>query len=117
VSVCTYTNYSARGIWEALIKAYAIGRGNTTKEHFMGETKADNVPDPTGESTLRGAALDGSEQEKSVAHTAFQKNRSTDTTLRLDGEEDTLYEDGLEVEDGSGPLTGKDGRDDTDNPQ
>jgi hypothetical protein len=28
-----------------------------------------------------------------------------------------LYEDGLELEDGSAPLTGKDGRDDTDNPQ
>ena len=86
----------------------------------MGETKADgdnDVPvDKSGESTLRGSALDGSEQEKSVAHTAFEKTRNTDTTLRLDGEEDTLYEDGLEVEDGSGPLTGKDGRDDTDNP-
>ena len=119
MSVCTYTNYSARGIWEALIKAYAVGPDNTTEEHFMGEIKGDedNVPDPAGESTLRGAALDGSEQEKSVAHTAFQKTRNTDTTLRLDGEEDTLYEDGLEVEDGSGPLTGKDGRDDTDNPQ
>lgn len=85
----------------------------------MGAIKADedNVPDPTGESTLRGAALDGSEQKKSVAHAEFEKTRKTDTTLRLDGEEDTLYEDGLEVEDGSGPLTGKDGRDDTDNPQ
>jgi hypothetical protein len=119
VSACAYTNYSTRGIWEARIEAYPVGPDNTTKEQFMGEIKADgdNVPDPTGESTLRGAALDGSEQEKSVAHAAFQKTRNTDTTLRLDGEEDTLYEDGLEVEDGSGPLTGKDGRDDTDNPQ
>jgi hypothetical protein len=87
----------------------------------MGDTKADgdnDVPvDKTGESTLRGSALDGSEQEKSVAHMAFDKTQNTDSTLRLDGEEDTLYEDGLEVEDGSGPLTGKDGRDDTDNPQ
>jgi hypothetical protein len=86
----------------------------------MGDTKADgdnDVPvDKSGESTLRGSALDGSEQEKSVAHAAFDKTRNTDSTLRLDGEEDTLYEDGLEVEDGSGPLTGKDGRDDTDNP-
>jgi hypothetical protein len=119
VSACTYNNYSARGIWEALIEAYPVGRGNTTKEHCMGDIKADedNVPaDKSGESTLRGSALDGSEQEKSVAHTAFEKTRNTDSTLRLDGEEDTLYEDGLEVEDGSGPLTGKDGRDDTDNP-
>jgi hypothetical protein len=85
----------------------------------MGDIKddEDNPIDETGESTLRGSALDGSEQKKSVAHMAFEKARNTDTTLRLDGEEDTLYEDGLELEDGSAPLTGKDGRDDTDNPQ
>lgn len=78
------------------------------------ETDGDNIPiDKTGESTLRGAALEGSEQKKSVAHTAFEKTRNPDATLHLDGEEDTLYDDGLEVEDGSGPLTGKDGRDDT----
>jgi hypothetical protein len=38
---------------------------------------------------------------------------NTDTTLRLDDEEDTLYEDGLEVDDDSPPLTGIGGRDDT----
>ena len=79
------------------------------------DTGGDNVPiDQTGESTLRGSGLDGSEQKKSVAHTAFEKTRNPDATLRLDGEEDTLYDDGLEVDDDSaGPLTGKDGRDDT----
>jgi hypothetical protein len=78
------------------------------------KTDADNIPiDATGESTLRGAALDGSEQKKSVKHTAFEKTLNPDTTLHLDGEEDTLYDDGLELEDGSPPLTGKDGRDDT----
>jgi hypothetical protein len=78
------------------------------------ETDGDNTPiDKTGESTLRGAALDGSEQKKSVAHAAFEKNRNPDATLHLDDEEDTLYDDGLEVDDGSGPLTGKDGRDDS----
>jgi hypothetical protein len=69
--------------------------------------------DGSGESTLRGRALDGSEQKKAVDHTAVEKTRNTDSTLRLDGEEDTLYEDGLELEDDSAPLTGKDGRDDT----
>ncbi len=62
---------------------------------------------------FEGAALDGSEQKKSVAHTAFDKTRNPDATLHLDGEEDTLYDDGLELEDDSGPLTGKDGRDDS----
>jgi hypothetical protein len=69
--------------------------------------------DRSGESTLRGRALDGAEQKKAVDHTASDKTRNTDSTLRLDDEEDTLYEDGLDLEDESGPLTGKDGRDDT----
>jgi hypothetical protein len=83
----------------------------------MGDIKTEDggsVPvDQSGESKLRGRALDGSEQKSAVDHAAFEKARNTDTTVRLDGEEDTLYEDGLELEDGSAPLTGKDGRDDT----
>jgi hypothetical protein len=81
----------------------------------MGNEKTSGEANPTesGETNLRGAALRGPEQKKSVDHVVFDKNRNTDTTLRLDGEEDTLYEDGLEVEDDSPPLTGKDGRDDT----
>ena len=78
------------------------------------QTDGDGVPiDTTGEASLRGAALEGSEQKKSVAHSVADKTRNTDATLRLDGEEDTLYEDGLELEDDSPPLTGKDGRDDS----
>jgi hypothetical protein len=83
----------------------------------MGDIKTEDEGtgpiDRSGESTLRGRALDGSEQKKAVDHTAFEKTQDTDATLRLDGEEDTLYEDGLDLEDDSGPLTGKDGRDDT----
>ena len=82
----------------------------------MGDIKNDEggIPsDETGESTLRGPGLEGSEQKRSVAHTAYEKTRNTDATLRLDGEEDTLYDDGLELDDDSAPLTGKDGRDDT----
>jgi hypothetical protein len=83
----------------------------------MGDIKAEDEGespiDGSGESTLRGRALDGSEQKRAVNNTAFEKTRNTDSTLRLDDEEDTLYEDGLDLEDDSGPLTGKDGRDDT----
>jgi hypothetical protein len=82
----------------------------------MGEIKTEDEGsslDDGGESKLRGRALDGSERDNAVDHSTDAKKRNTDSTLRLDGEEDTLYEDGLEVEDGSGPLTGKDGRDDT----
>ncbi|HEY2464953.1 MAG TPA: hypothetical protein VGI32_12925 [Steroidobacteraceae bacterium] len=77
------------------------------------KTGGDDVPDKSGESSLRGPALDGSDQKKSVAHTEFEKTRNPDGTLHLDDEEDTLYDDGLEVDDDSAPLTGKDGRDDT----
>lgn len=82
----------------------------------MGDIKTDDedIPgDETGESELRGPGLEGPEQKQSVAHTAFEKTRNPDATLRLDGEEDTLYDDGLELEDDSAPLTGQDGRDDT----
>jgi hypothetical protein len=70
-------------------------------------------PDPTAESYLRGAPLEGPDQRTSADHVAYDKTRKTDQTLRLDGEEDTLYEDGLDVEDDSRPLTGIDGRDDS----
>jgi hypothetical protein len=83
----------------------------------MGDIKNDDVDsipvDSSGESKLRGRALDGSERKNAADHTDFEKTRNTDATLRLDGEEDTLYDDGLELEDDSAPLTGKDGRDDT----
>jgi hypothetical protein len=82
----------------------------------MGNIKSEDGgtnPLDSGESTLRGRALDGSEQRKAVDHAAYEKTRNTDSTLRLDGEEDTLYDDGLELEDDSALLTGKDGRDDT----
>jgi hypothetical protein len=82
----------------------------------MGEIKTEGgerIPDESGESNIRGTALAGSERNQAADHVAFDKTRNTDATLRLDGEEDTLYNDGLELEDGSGPLTGKDGRDDT----
>ena len=76
---------------------------------------ANQIPaDTAAESTLRGSKLSGSDRQNAVDHVAYEKTRNTDTTLRLDGEEDTLYEDGLEIEDKSGPLTGQGGRDDTD---
>jgi hypothetical protein len=84
----------------------------------MGNIKTDDGDqdpvDTAAESNLRGNALSGSDRKKAVDHVAYEKTRNTDTTLRLDGEEDTLYDDGLELEDHSGPLTGQDGRDDTD---
>ena len=83
----------------------------------MGDIKTEDggpiAGDESGESRLRGPRLEGSEQRQAVDHTAYAKARNTDSILRLDGEEDTLYDDGLELDDDSPPLTGKDGRDDT----
>jgi hypothetical protein len=82
----------------------------------MGDIKTEGGTTPSdesGESNLRGRVLDGSEQKNAADHTAYEKSRNTDAVLRLDGEEDTLYDDGLEVDADSPPLTGKDGRDDT----
>jgi hypothetical protein len=69
--------------------------------------------DIAGEADLRGAGLAGADRKTSVGHTASGKARNTDSVLRLDGEEDTLYDDGLELEDDSKPLTGIGGVDDT----
>jgi hypothetical protein len=45
------------------------------------------------------------------------KTPNADTVLRLDGEEDTLYGDALDLEDDSRPLTGINGRDDSVKPR
>jgi hypothetical protein len=61
------------------------------------------------ESRLRGKNLDGSEQPDAVDHTAYKEKRNPDTELNLDNEDDSLYEDGLDVEDDSETLYGTKG--------
>ena len=56
-----------------------------------------STPATSAERRLRGDALDGSEQKNAVDHAKYEKTRRPDTELRLDGEEDTLYDDGLDV--------------------
>jgi hypothetical protein len=65
--------------------------------------------DQSGETKLRGEELEGSEQKRAADHVAYEKRRNPDTTVRVDGEEDSLYTDGLELEDETPPL-GTDGR-------
>jgi len=55
---------------------------------------------------LRGKALGGAEQRAAVDHVEYETSRNLDTELRLDGEDDSLYSDGLNVGDGSLPLAG-----------
>jgi hypothetical protein len=56
------------------------------------------------ERQLRGKNLDGSDQKDAVDHTDYEKNRNPDAELHLDDETDTLYNDGLDVEDDSETL-------------
>jgi hypothetical protein len=78
----------------------------------MGNGKSDDdqpdAADESGESTLRGDAVDGSDQKRAVDHEAFEKRRNPDTAVRVDDEEDTLYSDGLELEDDTPPLIAPD---------
>jgi hypothetical protein len=78
----------------------------------MGNEKPDDdqrdAADESGESKLRGDVLAGSEQKRAVDHSTYEKARNPDTELRTDDEEDTLYSDGLEVEDDTPPLISPD---------
>lgn len=81
----------------------------------MGDTKDDDgrAIDKSGESKLRGRTLDGAERDSSVEHTGYAKKRDPDSVLRLDNEKDSLFSDGLELEDDSKPLSSTDGKDDS----
>jgi len=69
--------------------------------------------EPTGAdaeaSRLRGADLEGADQKIAVDHVSYKKARNPDTELHLDGEEDSLYNDGLEIDDDADTLAGTDG--------
>ncbi len=71
------------------------------------KTTTDERPDATDQSAedrLRGDSLAGSEQKRAVDHTAYEKRRNPDTVVRVDGEEDTLYNDGLELDENTPPM-------------
>lgn len=76
------------------------------------ETPKDSKDSPTAaERRLRGNSLDGAENKTAVDHDAYEKRRNPDTELRLDGEEDTLYDDGLDTgEDDPDTLAGTRGK-------
>lgn len=60
--------------------------------------------DKSGESAVRGTDLKGPESKDAVDHAAYEIERNPDTLLRVDDEDDSLYTDGLEVEDDSEAL-------------
>ena len=70
-----------------------MGNGNPSDDD-----KEDQSP-RSGERRLRGGDLDGSENKRAVDHADYEKRRNPDTELRVDGEDDSLYDDGLDTED------------------
>ena len=74
----------------------------------MNEAELDKIQemDAAGETELRGPRILGSEQIAAVDHLAHRKKRNPDVTLHLDGESDSLYTDGLDVDANSGGLFG-----------
>jgi hypothetical protein len=65
--------------------------------------------DVAGEGKLRGIALNGSEQKAAVDHSEYERGRSPDTELRLDGESEALYGDGIDIEGDFDTLAGTPG--------
>ena len=68
---------------------------------------SDERPDATDQSAeneLRGDSLAGSERKRAADHTEYENTRNPDDVIRTDDEEDTLYNDGLELEDDTPPL-------------
>jgi hypothetical protein len=59
----------------------------------------DKEPATGAERRIRGGSLDGSEQKRAVDHDSYEEKRNPDTELHLDEEEDTLYDDGLDIGD------------------
>jgi hypothetical protein len=53
------------------------------------------------ETRLRGKDLEGSERTAAPDHVKYAKKRNPDAEVQLDDEKDTLYNDGLDVEDDS----------------
>jgi hypothetical protein len=78
----------------------------------MSNSTEDRARD-AGETKIRGKDLAGSEQPAAADHVQNAKRTNTDKVVRTDGEKDSLYEDGIELDDGSSPLTGVNGRDDS----
>jgi hypothetical protein len=72
-----------------------------------------DTADKSGESLIRGRKLGGSEGDLAPDHVDYAKGRKSDDVIRTDGEKDSLYDDGIELDDDSGPLTGINGADDT----
>jgi hypothetical protein len=85
-----------------------MGNAETPKDSKESKDSA-----TAAERRLRGSALEGSQSKNAVDHDAYEKRRNPDTELHLDGEEDTLYDDGLDTgDDDPDTLAGTRGKSD-----
>jgi hypothetical protein len=80
-----------------------MGKANASDED---DSSPKDDPATSAERRLRGADLGGSEQKRAVDHDDYEKERDTDTELRLNEEEDSLYDDDLDIEEDDSPLAG-----------
>ncbi len=62
------------------------------------------------EPRLRGTELTSAEDKSAADHVAYKMSRNPDAELHLDGEDDSLYNDGLDVGDDGETLAGTDGK-------
>lgn len=95
----TDTHDLARGILSRWSLSLGLLMGNATTENDRPLASVES-----GEAKLRGTALDGSEQKRAADHARDARNRNPDSVVRVDGEEDTLYTDGLDLEDDPPPM-------------
>ncbi len=79
--------------------------GNANSSDEDNSSPKDN-PATSAERRLRGADLGGSENQRAVDHDDYEKQRDADTELRLNEEKDSLYDDGLDVDEDDSPLAG-----------
>jgi hypothetical protein len=73
----------------------------------MGNPRTDeNAASESDEQQLRGDALEGPERKRAADHAAYEGKRNPDRVVRVNGEEDTLYKDGLDLEEDDSPPMG-----------
>jgi hypothetical protein len=86
-----------------------MGNANPSDKDNSSDKDASSDKDnraTSGERRLRGGDLDGSEKQRAVDHEDYEQQRNTDTELRLNEEKDSLYDDGLDIEEDDSPLAG-----------
>jgi hypothetical protein len=76
-----------------------MGNNNSPKD-------SQSTPATAGERKIRGGALEGSDQKSAPDHAEFETARDPDSELHLDGEDESLYSDGLDVKEESDTLAG-----------